>query len=299
MLSSDTPDTPILTPELMAKLDHLELVSRKIFRGRMKGERRSKRKGQSVEFADFRNYVAGDDLRFIDWNLYARLDRLYLKLFLEEEDLHFFTIIDDSPSMNYGSPTKLFAAKQIAAGLSYIGLCRGDRVRVSRFSTTESDSPVLRGRANTHRLINYVSSIQSTEVPSMTESIKRFCIRNSSKGIVVVITDLMDKSGYEPALRLLVARELDIYVIHLLSPEEVNPTSLQGDLKLVDCEDGDQREVTVSQQLMRRYRQTLDAFVEQAKSFCNKRSITYVPAQSDQATELLIAQYLRQRGLIR
>jgi hypothetical protein len=133
----------------------------------------------------------------------------------------------------------------------------------------------------------------------MTESIKRFCIRNSSKGIVVVITDLMDKSGYEPALRLLVARELDIYVIHLLSPEEVNPTSLQGDLKLVDCEDGDQREVTVSQQLMRRYRQTLDAFVEQAKSFCNKRSITYVPAQSDQATELLIAQYLRQRGLIR
>jgi uncharacterized protein (DUF58 family) len=298
MQNSDSKDSPILTPEMMAKLDRLELVSRKIFRGRMKGERRSKRKGQSVEFADFRNYVSGDDLRFIDWNLYARLDRFYLKIFLEEEDLHFHAIIDDSLSMDYGTPSKLLAAKQLAAGLAYIGLCRGDRVRVSRFSGLDGDSPIMRGRASTHRLLQYVSSVQATQVPPMTDVIKRFCIRNTSKGIVVLITDLMDKTGYESAMRLLVARELDIYVIHLLSPEELHP-DIKGDLKLVDCEDGDQREVTVSQQLLRRYQQTLGAFVEQAKSFCNRRSITYVPAQSDQAADLLIAQYLRQRGLIR
>ena len=97
-------ETPLLDPEFLHKLEQLELVSRKIFVGRMKGERRSKRKGQSVEFADYRNYVVGDDLRFLDWNLYARLDRLFLRLFMEEEDLHFYVLIDNSLSMDFGTP---------------------------------------------------------------------------------------------------------------------------------------------------------------------------------------------------
>src|ERR1700754_5027419 len=125
-----TVDAPLLNPELLAQLERLELVSRKIFRGRMKGERRSNRKGQSVEFADFRNYVPGDDLRFIDWNTYARLDRLFLKMFLEEEDLHFYLLIDASRSMSFGTPTKLFYAQQLAAALGFMGLTRSDRVRI-------------------------------------------------------------------------------------------------------------------------------------------------------------------------
>ncbi len=112
----------LLSPQLLAKLEKMELVSRKIFRGRMKGERRSPRKGQSVEFADFRNYVAGDDLRFVDWNTYARLERLFLKMFLEEEDLHFYTLIDASSSMDFGTPTKLAYAVQLAAALGFVGL---------------------------------------------------------------------------------------------------------------------------------------------------------------------------------
>src|SRR5712692_6119807 len=123
-------DEPLLTSEFMARLDQLDVMSRKLLAGKMKGERRSKRKGQSVEFADFRNYVAGDDLRFIDWNTYARLDRLFLKLFLEEEDLHFYALIDASASMDFGSPTKLEYAKQLAAALAFIGLKRADRVKV-------------------------------------------------------------------------------------------------------------------------------------------------------------------------
>ncbi len=288
----------ILPPELLAKLDRLELVSRKIFRGRMKGERRSKRKGQSVEFADFRNYVPGDDLRFIDWNLYARLDRLYLKLFLEEEDLHFFAIIDDSMSMDFGAPSKLFAARQIAASLAYIGLCRGDRVRLCRFSDKQSTSPVLRGRTSLNRLINDMHAIVPTRTPSMEETIRRFCLRNTGKGIVVILSDLMDKDGYEAALRMLVAREYDIYLVHILSPEEVKP-SIQGDVKLVDCEDGDEREITMSSFLMKRYDQTLRSFIEQARSFCTRRSITYIPTQSDVAIDILVSQYLRTRGLVR
>src|ERR1700676_5140876 len=121
---------PLLDPQFLHRLEQLELVSRKIFLGLMKGERRSKRKGQSVEFADYRNYVKGDDLRFLDWNLYARLDRLYIRLFQEEEDLHFYVLIDNSLSMDFGAPTKLHYARQVAAALAFVGLVNMDRVAI-------------------------------------------------------------------------------------------------------------------------------------------------------------------------
>ncbi len=290
-------DSSLLDASLMAKLERMELVSRKIFRGRMKGERRSHRKGQSVEFADFRNYVPGDDLRFIDWNLFARLDRLYLKLFLEEEDLHLYVLIDDSRSMDYGTPTKLHVAKQIAAALGYIGLCRGDRVSLSTYHHQQPG--VFRGRSSTYRMLNCLSSFETNKTSlDMTSAVKAFCMRNVHKGIVVLVSDLMDKQGYEAALRMLVARDLDIFVVHLLSPEELQP-ELKGDLKLIDCEDEDQREISVSASLLKRYQQTLNAFIEGAKAFCRKRSITYVPARSDVAVDTLIEQYLRVRGLVR
>jgi uncharacterized protein (DUF58 family) len=289
----------LLSAELLARLERMELISRKIFRGRMKGERRSKRKGQSVEFADFRNYVAGDDLRFIDWNLYARLDRLYLKIFLEEEDLHVFSMIDTSPSMNFGEPTKLRVAKQISAALSFVGLCRGDRVKVLSTDGSDIAGGALRGRSSLPRLLaGYRNFVPRSNSPTLSQSVKNFCMTNTGKGIFILITDLMEKSGYEEALRMLVAREMDVYVIHLLSPEELSP-SLEGDLKLVDCEDGDQREISVSSHLLKRYQQTLDAFIGDAKAFCNRRSIAYIPARSDQAVDILINQYLRQRGLVR
>jgi uncharacterized protein (DUF58 family) len=290
-------DSSLLEASLMAKLERMELVSRKIFRGRMKGERRSHRKGQSVEFADFRNYVPGDDLRFIDWNLFARLDRLYLKLFLEEEDLHLYVLIDDSRSMDFGSPSKLHVAKQIAAALGYIGLCRGDRVSMASFNRQQPG--VFRGRSSTYRMLDSLSGYESaTKSLDMTAAVKAFCVRNVHKGIVVLISDLMDKQGYEAALRMLVARDLDIFLVHLLSPEELQP-DLKGDLKLIDCEDADQREISVSSNLLKRYHQTLNAFVEGAKAFCRKRSISYVPARSDVAVDILIEEYLRVRGLVR
>jgi len=291
-------DQTLLSPEMMAKLERMELVSRKIFRGWMKGERRSKRKGQSVEFADFRNYVAGDDLRFIDWNLFARLDRLYLKIFLEEEDLHVYTLVDDSLSMDFGTPSKFLTAKRIAAALGYIGLCRGDRVSVSTFSKASAPM-VVRGRSSSHRLIGQLQSARcQNPAPSMEESVRHFCLRNTGKGIVILITDLMNKTGYETALKMLVAREMDIYLIHVLSPEELEP-NLTGDLKLMDAEDFDMREVSISASLLQRYRLTLNAFIDSARSFCNRRSIGYVSVRSDQAIDPLINDYLRARGLVR
>lgn len=289
----------LLSPELLVQLERLELVSRKIFKGRMKGERRSKRKGQSVEFADFRNYVPGDDLRFIDWNGYARLDRLFLKLFLEEEDLHFYALIDASTSMDFGDPTKLQYARQLAAALGFIGLVRTDRVKIESLGASRSrPGPILRGRRSLWRMLDYLGSVEPGENISLADGVKNFCIRNSGKGILVLITDLMDKSGYEAALRLLVAQQLDVYVIHVMSPEEIAP-DVKGDLRLVDCEDGDIAEITVSRPLLDRYKRTVAAFIEGARDFCTRRGMMYLLANTDVPVDQLVSNYLRRRGLVR
>jgi uncharacterized protein (DUF58 family) len=291
--------TPLLSPALLAQLEKLELVTRRIFRGRMKGERRSKRKGQSVEFADFRNYVPGDDLRFIDWNTYARLDRLFLKMFLEEEDLHFYALIDASQSMDFGEPTKLYYAKQLAAALGFIGLVRADRVRIESIGQPlRSPAPVFRGRKSLWRMVAHLEAIEPGQNVSLAEGVKNFCLRNPGKGVLVLITDLMDKHGYESAMRYLVSREMDVYVIQILSQEEIDP-DVKGDLRLVDCEDNDVAEVTISAPLIARYKQTLNAFVEGAKTFCTRRGMNYLLARNDVPVDQLVSSYLRKRGLVR
>ncbi len=289
----------LLSPELLAQLERLELVTRKVFRGRMKGERRSRRKGQSVEFADFRNYVPGDDLRFIDWNLYARLEKLFLKLFLEEEDLHFYALIDASASMSFGEPTKLQFAKQLAASLGFIGLCRADRVKIEALGGTRTrPGPVLRGRQSLWRMLQYVETLEPGLNVPLAAGVKDFCLQNSGKGILVLISDLLDKTGYEPALRFLLAQDLDVYVIHLLAPEELEP-DIKGDLRLVDCEDQDIAEITVSRPLLDRYRRTLAAFIDGAREFCTRRGINYLMTSTRTPVDQLVSSYLRQRGLVK
>lgn len=294
-----TLSSPLLSPELLVQLEKLELVSRKVFRGRMKGERRSKRKGQSVEFADFRNYVHGDDLRFIDWNTYARLDRLFLKLFFEEEDLHFYCLIDASDSMNFGEPTKLQYAKQLAAALGFIGLVRSDRVKIETIGQpARQPGPIFRGRRSLWRMLDYLEHIEPGESISLAQGIKNFCLRNTGKGIVVLVSDLMDKQGYQDALRYLMARQMDAYVVQILSQEELEP-DVKGDLRLIDCEDDDVAEITVSAPLLKRYQQTLAAFVGGAKEFCNRRGMSYLLAKNTVPVDQLVSSYLRQRGLVR
>jgi uncharacterized protein (DUF58 family) len=298
-MPTGTSNSSLLTPELLLQLERLELVTRKIFRGRMKGERRSRRKGQSVEFADFRNYVPGDDLRFIDWNLYARLEKLFLKLFMEEEDLHFYALIDASRSMEFGEPTKLQYAKQLAAALGFVGLCRADRVKIESLGGSRTrPSPVLRGRQMLWRMLEHIEGIPPEQNTSLTAGVKDFCLRNSGKGILVLISDLMDKNGYQDALRFLLAQDLDVYVIHVLSAEELEP-DVQGDLKLVDCEDQDVAEITVSRPLLQRYQQTLAAFLDGAREFCTRRGMTYLMTSTQTPVDQLVSNYLRRRGLVR
>ncbi len=291
--------SPLLPADLVARLERLELVTRKIFRGRRKGERRSKRKGQSIEFADFRSYVPGDDLRFLDWNLYARLDRLFLKMFQEEEDLHFYTLIDASASMAFGDPSKFDWARQLAAALGFVGLARGDRVKIEPLaSAAMPPGPVLRGRRNVWRMTEYLEQLRTEGGLPFAQQIKNFCLRNSSKGIVVLITDLMHKEGYEVGLRYLSAQKLDVYVIHVLADEECDP-AISGDLKLVDCEDRDEADVTISRPLLDRYQRSLNGLITGAKQFCSRRGMTYLQARNSLSVSDMVLQYLRGRGLMR
>ncbi len=290
---------PLLDPQMLARLEQLELVSRKIFLGRMKGERRSKRKGQSVEFADYRNYVIGDDLRFLDWNLFARLDRLFLRLFMEEEDLHFYVLLDNSLSMDFGTPTKLHYAKQVAAALGFIGLVNMDRVLIEAFNNRLTQtSPVMRGRRSLWRLLDFLTKIEPAGPSDLKQALKTFSLKSSGKGIVVLLSDLMDKGGYEDALRYLVARQMDIYVIQILSQEEIEP-DVVGDLKLTDVEDGDVAEITVSGPLLRRYKQNLAAYRAAIHEFCTRRGVTYIFTSNQVPFDRLVLTYLRQRGLVR
>ncbi len=294
-----TKSPPLLDPEFLHKLEQLELVSRKIFVGRMKGERKSKRRGSSVEFADHRNYSVGDDLRHIDWNVYGRLDKLFLKLFLEEEDLHVYTLLDTSLSMDFGEPTKLHYGKQIAAALAFIGLVNHDRVVLNAFGATlDGGLPSVRGRSQMYRIVQYLDQIEATGESNLAASAKAFAIKHTGKGVVVVISDFLDKHGYEEALRYLLARNLDIYVIHVLSREEVEP-ELAGDLRLVDCEDADEAEITISAPLLKRYKQTLNAFVGGLKDWCTKRGIAYIFTTNDNPFDKLVLNYLRERGLVK
>ena len=296
--SAAKPDE-LLEPGFMTRIEQLEILSRKIFASKLKGERRSKRKGQSVEFADYRNYVVGDDLRFIDWNIYARLEKLFLKLFLEEEDRNVSVLLDVSRSMEFGQPSKALYAKRVAAAMSYIGLCNLDRVNLYAYSDRlVGELAGMRGRRTMQRVVRFLREIPIEGVSLLTPAARHFAIRHSQKGIVMLISDFFDKGGFEEGLKYLIGRELDIYVLQVLSPQEVEP-ELAGDLKLVDVEDADVAEVTISRPLLNKYKANLQAYCQSLREYCAQRGVSYLFTTTDVPFEQIILNYLRRRGLLR
>ena len=298
-----TQSDKLLSPDFMHQLDRLDVMSRKMLRGRMQGERRSKKRGQSVEFADYRNYVVGDDLRRIDWNLYARLDKLFLRLFLEEEDLSVSLALDTTASMDYGDPRKLLYGKRLCAALGYIGLTHYNRVSMFTFTdTVEGQITGLRGRRPLPRMLQFLDQSQSVEgVGGNLEAVcKRISLLNRQPGVVVLVSDFFDKGELSAALRYLAAERFDTYVIQVLSPQEVDPTKgeMVGDLRMVDLEDGDVAEVSVTPALLKRYKATLQAYCNEVRDQCLKRGIAHMITETSVPFETVVLKYLRQRGLL-
>ena len=293
----------LLDDDFIARLEQLELVSRKVISGVLKGDRLSRRRGHSNEFADFRPYVEGDDLRFLDWNVFGRLDRLFLKIFLEEEDLGVRVLIDRSASMDYGEPNKFHYAKQIAAALSYIGLIHQDRVEISAFGARVL--PLFgpaRGRRHVRRLCDVLeaATVDEAEGTDLERACREFSHSLKGGGIVIFISDFLDRAGYEKALRYLLvrARSTETYVFHVLAPQELDP-ELVGDLRLVDVEDGERAEVSVSGPLLKQYRRTVELFRQEIHDFCTRRGMHYVFASTQLPFDRLILEYLRRRGLVK
>ncbi len=290
--------TDFLDPAFMARLDRLALVSRKIFAGKMRGERLTKRRGQSAEFADHRNYVVGDDLRFLDWNIYARLEKLFIKLFLQEEDLHVSILIDASKSMNWGEPNKGLYTRRVAAALAYVGLINFDRVSLYTYANgLKYELAGIRGRRWMHKVVSFLSEIEYDGPSNLPAAGKQFAIRHPQPGIVLILSDFFEKGGYDAGLRYLLGRNYDVYALQVLSPEEIDPV-LAGDLRLTDVEDDDTAEVTVSRALLNRYKQTLQAYCESIKEYCSRRGVNYLFTSTQVPFDQIVLSYFRQRGLI-
>ncbi len=289
----------LLHPLQLKKLDALSLQARKAFTGASKGEKRSTKRGSSVEFADFRQYNAGDDIRRIDWNAYARFDKLFLKMFLEEEDLDLSLFIDASASMQFGEPTKLRAASQIAGALGYVGLANFDRVSAAFFGEKlRAQMPPSRGKTAVPQLFRFLDTQEAVGKADFSLVCKRAALQAKRSGIAVVISDFLFADGYQTGLKTLAARGFETTVIQLLSREELEP-SLIGDFKLVDVEDKTIKEVSISGSLLRAYKKNLDDYTSELRKFCLRYGMNYVLAPGDAPAEEVVGRMLRSAGVVK
>ena len=271
----------LLSAEFLAQLERFAVLSRRAFRGRVKGERRSPRKGSSVEFSDYRAYGVGDDIRYVDWNIYARLDRLYLKLFVDEEDLCLHLLLDASASMEFGEPSKLEYGARLAAALGFVGLVNLERVGVGvlRERMAEGWSPA-RGRNQVLPLMEFLGRLRPSGATCLSDSLAQYALRAREAGVAVLISDLMDPAGYERGLKALLERRFEVHVIHLLAADEMNP-GFGGDVRLVDAETGELRDLTLDGEALRVYRQRLRDFLERAEQFCRGKELSYYRVVTD------------------
>lgn len=282
----------------LQRLEYLYIVSKKIVAGRLRAKRKTKIVGSGLEFADFRNYSPGDDLKNIDWKIYGRTERLFLKLFEEEEDLYIYFLVDGSQSMRLGKDTKLDYAKRVTAALAYIGLSNLDRVSVIPFSSSLDDRlPPSRGKAQIFRIFEFLSSFTPGKTTSLADAFRKFVAENKRRGIVVVLSDFYDPSGFEEGLNILRYNKFEPMVIQIFDERELDPT-VRGDLQLVDCETGEVTDLTLTPELVKKYAAAMKEMADEMESFCAKRQILYFRVPVQVPFDDLILRVFRAGGFI-
>ena len=292
----------LLTPELLRRLEQFQLLAARRAKSSSRGERRSRARGQSVEFADYRNYTAGDDFRYLDWNLYGRLERLFLKLYEEERELPVRIFLDSSESMTFGEPRKFDFARQIAAAVGYVALCGFDRVSVIPFPENSKDAALrgalraVRGRKSALNFFQNLTSLQAKGTANLNEALRRGALEARQAGVAIVLSDFLDPAGYEPGLTSLVARGFQVSAVQILAPDELSPGTF-GDLRLVDAESGALQEVTFGRFRLSAYQQTVHNFCQKLRESCQARGINFFMAASNTALEYLLLKQLRQAEL--
>ena len=288
----------LLSVEFRRRIDRLHLHSRGVFRGKFKGERRSTNKGTGVEFADYRIYELGNDLHHVDWNVYARLDRLFIKLFRAEEDLPVSILLDNSKSMDFGEPTKFSQAKQLAAALGYIGLAGLDRVAIHVFSNrARAIVPPTYGKAQFLKMSKALETVNVGGQTDMATCLRYLITHSRQAGVAVIISDFLDINSYTSGLKQLLARKFDLTLVQILADAEINP-QLVGEWRLEDSETGTAKEITIDEGTHTDYKRRLDTFCNQLRQFCVNRGSNYVRITNQTPIEQVVLRDLQEIGLV-
>ena len=291
-------DDELFDDDFQRKLDYLALVSRRVFAGRLRAERRTKKSGSGVEFADHRDYVAGDDFRYLDWNVYQRFGRLLVRLYEEEEDLSIYIVIDSSSSMGFSAQRKFRYAKRLAAALAYVGLANLDRITiVATTDRIEERMPTARGKARIFKVLQFLRGLEASGVTDLGDAMKAFVAQHKRRGLVIVLSDLYDPQGFERGINVLRYNKFEPFVLHVVDPTDAAP-KLAGDVRIYDCETGEEREVTVTPKVLTQFRLAYEGYLGEIKKFCTERQVPYVPADVNVAFDELVLRVLRRGGFI-
>jgi uncharacterized protein (DUF58 family) len=285
--------------DFLKKLEYLSIVSRRVFRGSLLAQRRTLQFGSGIEFADHREYTAGDDLRYLDWNIYARHGDLLLKRFQEEEDLHVYFLLDCSRSMGFGNPAKFDLARQVTAALAYIALADLDRIAVIAFADRiVADFRLTRGKARILPLLEFLEGLEpqgtDTDLPT---SVREFVRRRQRTGLSVVVSDLFSPSGYERGLDQLRHRRYEPHVVQLHDPKEARPDML-GDVELYDIENAVSQKVTVTEKALRAYRRLFDDYQRSVANYCRNYGLGCTQATTEIKFDDLILRMMRVAGAV-
>ena len=288
----------LISPELLRHLEQFQLLAARRAKSSAKGERRSKARGQSVEFADHRNYSVGDDFRYLDWNLYGRLEKLFLKLYEEERELPVRIFLDASESMTFGTPRKFDFARQVAAAAGYVALCGFDRVTVVAFPDNPDEAAArgamrqVRGRKSSLQFFQNLNQITASGAAHLNNSLRRGALETRQAGVAMVLSDFLDPAGYETGLKALVGRGFQVNAVQILAPEELNPSTF-GDLRLVDAESGAMQEVTFGKYRLNSYQQTVRNYCQRLREFCQGLGVNFFSVSSALPLEELLLKQLR------
>jgi uncharacterized protein (DUF58 family) len=284
--------------EFQRKLEMLALVSRRVFAGRLRAERRTKKKGSGVEFADHRDYVEGDDFRSVDWNVYQRFGKLLVRLYEEEEDLSIYFLIDCSASMGFGGGKKFDQARRIVAALAYVGLANLDRVTlVAVTDSMVTRMPTTRGKGRIFKAFRFLEGLSTGGVTDLGEALKAFGAQHKRRGLAVLVSDLYDPSGFESGINALRFNGFEPFVVHVVDKREAAPV-IKGDVLVYDCETGDEREVTVTADLLERLGQAFSEYREQIERFCVQKQVPHLTADIDVPFDELVLRVFRRGGFL-
>lgn len=303
---------PLLDGALARRLERLTLVTRRRLAGQGQGDRRSVRKGSSLEFADYRHYTPGDDPTRVDWSIYGRTGSLFVRVYEEEEVLNVHLILDASRSMDWGEPNKLVYARRVAAGLGYLALHTSSRLHVglldAKSGATGATFGPAWGRARANPLLQFLDGVRPIQAgtplavpgliptpPDVDGSVSSYA--NRAPGLTVFLSDLLSPS-WEQALRRMAARAGEAVVLHVLSPQELRP-ALGGDVRLIDRETGARVPVTLNNDALRLYGERLAEWRRTVESFCSRHGLCYVPLDTGVPVETVLFETLRRKGVVR